>query len=139
MNGRTSFTEINFEIKPYDIDAAGHVNNAVYLNWLEDLRVKLFRQVIELDTLTKNNIYMVVAFTKIKYKTPLFLFNKPKGIIKIDNYCKGIWYLSAVFKKENKITTEAFQKCVLIDRRNNKMIRKINFKLKNEMYETCRD
>ncbi len=135
MNGQNCLTEIDFEIKPYDIDAAGHVNNAVYLNWLEDLRIKLFRDLIELDTLTKNNIYLVVASTNIKYKAPLFLFNEPKGLMKVDNYRKGIWYLSAEFKTKSRITTEAFQKCVLIDRKNDKMVRKINFNSEMELYE----
>ena len=118
--------EIDFEVKPYDIDAAGHVNNAVYLNWLEDLRVKLFREQIQLDFLTRNNIHLVVASTIIKYKIPLFLFNKPKGTMKVDKYTRGVWYLSAKFKNNDSITTEAFQKCVLIDGNNNyRMIKNI--------------
>ena len=30
-----SEVELSFDIKSYNIDAAGHVNNAVYINWLE--------------------------------------------------------------------------------------------------------
>ncbi len=52
MEPTEEFTEITFKIKPYDIDAAGHVNNAVYINWLEDLRVKLFSKIIPLESLT---------------------------------------------------------------------------------------
>ena len=51
MNEVDHSTEIYFEIKPYDIDASGHVNNAVYINWLEDLRFKLFRKYIRLNDL----------------------------------------------------------------------------------------
>jgi acyl-CoA thioester hydrolase len=134
-DGQKRFTEINFEIKPYDIDAAGHVNNAVYLNWLEDLRVKLFRELIPLDTLIKKNIHLVVAFTNIKYKVPLLFFNKPKGVMKVEKYCRGIWYLSAEFKTRNSVTTKAFQKCVLFDKRNNRMNRGIIFNDEEELFE----
>jgi acyl-CoA thioester hydrolase len=138
MKEQNSFAEINFEIKPYNIDVAGHVNNAVYLNWLEDLRVKLFRQFIHLDSLTRNNIHLVVASTSIKYKAPLFLFSKPKGIMKIDKYFKGIWFLSAEIKVENKITTQAFQKCVLMDIKNNRMIKKNIINDEKKLHEVNR-
>lgn len=120
MKENNKFVEIIFEIKSYDIDAAGHVNNAVYLNWLEDLRVKLFRDIFQLDFLVRNNIHLVVASTNIKYKAPLFLFNRPRGIMEVDQYSRGVWYLSAKFKRGNSITTEAFQKCVFIDNNNNR-------------------
>lgn len=129
------FTEIPFKIKPYDIDAAGHVNNAVYINWLEDLRVKLFSKIIPLESLTKRNIYLVVASTSIKYKAPLFLYDKPRGILKIDKYYKGIWYLSARFILDDRVIAEAVQKCVLLDRENNKMFRKLVSKYLEKEYE----
>ncbi len=131
-------TEITFIIKPYDIDAAGHVNNAVYINWLEDLRVKLFNKMISLESLTKRNIFLVVASTSIRYKAPLFLYHKPKGILKIDNYSKGIWYLSGRIVLEDRVIAEAEQKCVLIDRKNNKMLRKIVSTYMEREYEINR-
>jgi acyl-CoA thioester hydrolase len=135
MNEVDHSTEIYFEIKPYDIDASGHVNNAVYINWLEDLRFKLFRKYIRLNDLIKDEIFLVVSSTVIKYKAPLFLFDKPKGTIKIEKYLKGIWYLSAVLESENRITTVASQKCVLFDRRRNRMIKKNIYNVDRKQYE----
>ncbi len=122
MEQSDNYSEITFNIKPYDIDAAGHVNNAVYINWLEDLRVKLFSEIIPLESLTKRNIFLVVASTSIKYRVPLFLYNKPRGILKIDKYSKGIWFISARFMLEDRLAAEAVQKCVLIDSKHNKML-----------------
>ncbi len=34
-------TELEIEIKTYDIDVAGRVNNIVYVRWIEDLRSRL--------------------------------------------------------------------------------------------------
>ena len=131
-------TAITFQIKPYEIDAAGHVNNAVYLNWLEDLRVKLFSEIIPLKSLTEREIFLVVASTSIRYRAPLFLYNKPLGILNIDNYSKGIWYLSAKFIREDRVIAEASQKCVLIDRKRNKMLRKVESIDADKEYESIR-
>jgi acyl-CoA thioester hydrolase len=128
-------TEIYFEIKPYDIDASGHVNNAVYINWLEDLRVKLFRKYIRLNDLIKDEIFLVVATTEINYKFPLYLFDKPKGTMRIERYVRGIWYLSVIIESDSRITTVASQKCVLFDRRRNKMIKKNIYNVDSKQYE----
>ena len=127
--------EIYFRVKPYDIDASGHVNNAVYLNWLEDLRIKLFSKMIRLEELMQDNIYLVVSSTNIKYKSPVFLYNRPNGKIILDKYYKGIWYLSAEFQVEEKVTTVAFQKCALLDGVNNRMIKDIIFSDEKNIYE----
>jgi len=135
MKTPDGYTAITFEIKPYDIDAAGHVNNSVYINWLEDLRVKLFSEIIPMESLTERKIFLVVAATSIRYRAPLFLYNNPLGTLKIDNYSKGIWYLSAKFMLEDRVVAEASQKCVLIDRENNKMLRKIASTYAEREYE----
>ena len=138
MESLGGFTEITFKIKPYDIDAAGHVNNAVYINWLEDLRVNLFSKIIPLESLAKRNIFLVVASTCIKYKAPLFLYNTPLGILKIEKYYKGIWQVSARFILNGRLIAEAVQKCVLLDRKNNKMFRKIVSTYHEKEYELNR-
>ena len=118
--------EQNLEIKPYDIDVAGHVNNAVYMNWFEDLRIKLFEKIIPLKTLISKGLYPVVASTTIDYKRPLYLFDKPVGKIRIDKFEKGIWYLKILIELENKIVAKASQKCVLIDLKTHKMVKDPN-------------
>jgi len=121
-------TDISYEqemvIKPYDIDASGHVNNAVYINWLEDLRNELFKRILPFDELISNGLYLVVASTTIQYKKPLFLFQNPIGRMKVDSYDKGVWLLSAVIEFENRPVARAQQKCVFIDKQTNKMIRR---------------
>ncbi|MBK9097215.1 MAG: hypothetical protein IPM14_03660 [bacterium] len=60
--------EMTFVIKSYNIDAGGHVNNAVYINWLEDLRTKMLEKIILNEFLVENNMHFVVASTNIEYK-----------------------------------------------------------------------
>lgn len=135
MKEQHNSAEIYFTVKSYDIDASGHVNNAVYLNWLEDLRLELFNKLIRLEKLAQENIYLVVSSTNIKYKSPVFMYDRPKGMIIIEKYYKGIWCLSAKFQVEGRITTVAYQKCALLDSRSNRMIKKITFNDEKNIYE----
>jgi acyl-CoA thioester hydrolase len=117
------YIESGILIKPYNIDAAGHVNNAVYINWLEDLRTELLEKVLPHEELLKRNYHLVVASTNIEYKMPLHLYEKPIGKMKVDKFEKGIFYLSCLITLDNKIVTRAFQKCVLINKSNQKMVK----------------
>ena len=67
------YVKLNPQIKTYDIDIAGHVNNNVFIKWFEDLRIKLFNEHFMLPKLLSNNIYPVVVSTEIFYKK--FLIN----------------------------------------------------------------
>ncbi|HET54449.1 MAG TPA: hypothetical protein ENN33_04455 [Ignavibacteria bacterium] len=60
--------EYELEVKTYDIDAAGHVNNIVYIRWLEDLRNMLFKKMFDFNNVLSKEYYPVVVSTNIKYK-----------------------------------------------------------------------
>jgi len=108
-------TSINFEIKTYEIDVAGHVNNIVYVKWLEDLRFKLFNQILPIDRLLYLDLYPVVTSTKIAYKKQLKLSDKPLGLIWIENIQHDMMVLKYNFMKGKVICSFAEQKCVLIN------------------------
>ncbi|MGD1932624.1 MAG: acyl-CoA thioesterase [Leptolyngbyaceae cyanobacterium] len=71
-------SEINkvvFKIPTYSfqIDANGHVNNAVYVQWIEVGLQKIFTAAdLPITLLRKEGILPVVADTQISYKTSLF-------------------------------------------------------------------
>jgi acyl-CoA thioester hydrolase len=117
------YIELNIEIKPYNIDAAGHVNNAVYIYWLEDLRTKLLEKILPHEELIKRNIHLVVALTNIEYKIPLHLYENPAGRMELDKYERGVLYLSGLITLNNKTIAKAFQKCVFINKNTQKMIK----------------
>jgi len=107
--------ELKPEIKTYDIDIAGHVNNAVYIKWFEDLRTKLFREYFDLPELLSNNLYPIVASTEIHYKKFLKLFDKPVGVICVESFNHGIFTLRMKISLNGKIAASGIQKCVLIN------------------------
>ncbi len=116
--------ELEFSIKSYNIDSAGHVNNAVYLNWLEDLRSVLTEKILTRELLINKNLHLVVASTTIDYKRPLYLYEKPIGRMKLIKYEKGILFFSALIILDNTTVVRATQKCVFIDKSSKKMITK---------------
>ena len=115
------FAEIQFDVKPYDIDAAGHLNNTVYVRWLEDLRIKLFEKFLSINKLLKENQYLVVTSTDIKYKRQISLDDKPIGKIRLERFDRVIWVLKAEFIVNDSLVAFAEQKCVLLNLLTNKI------------------
>ena len=58
------------EVEFRDIDGMGHVNNAVYLNYIESAKVDYFRRVLGVSNLAEMGI---VADVRITYRSPAFL------------------------------------------------------------------
>lgn len=62
--------EIEINIKTEDIDQLGHVNNVVYLRWVQDVAVAhWYAEASESD---KENLLWVVIRHEIDYKRPAF-------------------------------------------------------------------
>ena len=113
--------EISFTVNTYDIDVAGHVNNIVYVRWLEDLRNKLFTQIYPMEKLLDINHHLVVVSSELKYKKQIKLFDKPLGKMFMQSYSHGIIILKAEIMVENSLAFIATQKCVLMNLNENKM------------------
>ena len=62
--------EKQIEIRWRDQDPYGHVNNAVYLNYLESAKIDYFRRVLGLVELEEMGI---VGDVRITYRSPAFL------------------------------------------------------------------
>jgi acyl-CoA thioester hydrolase len=51
-----------------DIDAAGHVNNAVYLTYLETARIDYLRDVLQVESL--DQLSVIVANVNVDFRSP---------------------------------------------------------------------
>jgi acyl-CoA thioester hydrolase len=57
-----------------DIDAFGHVNNAVVSTYVEQARVTYLRDVLGLDPVgPENRMPLILAMIKLDYRSPIFL------------------------------------------------------------------
>ncbi|MDP3444393.1 MAG: acyl-CoA thioesterase [Ignavibacteria bacterium] len=115
------FIESELKVNTYDIDVANHVNNIVYLRWLEDLRNLLFAHICPLETLLKLNYYHGVISTEMKYKKQIVLFDKPIGKKLVHSYSHGIILLKVEIRVNNQIVFTATQKCVVFNLINKRM------------------
>lgn len=114
--------QMKIDIETYDIDIAGHVNNIVFIRWLEKMRTRLLAGIVPFPKLLDKNIYPVVISTEAKYKKLIKLFDKPVGSMMLGYYSHGLMILNAAIKVNNITVFSAVQKCVLIDLKSNKMI-----------------
>jgi len=94
------------EVRFRDIDSMGHVNNAVYLNYFEQARMKYFSEMIgEKWDWQRDGI--VVARQEIDYKLPVLLSDS----VQIETWCEHVGNTSLVFKYN-----------VVIERKNQKSL-----------------
>ena len=107
--------ELKIEIKSYDIDIAGHVNNIVYVRWLEDLRVNLFGKISPIENLMEKGLFPVVTKSTITYKKPLKFSDTVIGRVWIEFVKHGIIFIKYEFESENQIISSAEQNCVLMN------------------------
>ncbi|MCC6549119.1 MAG: thioesterase family protein [Ignavibacteriaceae bacterium] len=124
-----------FTVHTYDIDAAGHVNNVVYIRWLEDLRNLIVEGTFGFKHLIETHHYLVVISTEAKYRKQISLFDRPEGEMTLTGVKHGIYELRAVITVNGRTSFSAVQKCVVINTKTGTMFtgKTDGFKLPSEM------
>ncbi|MFC2171208.1 acyl-CoA thioesterase [Acidobacteriota bacterium] len=74
--------EYSLQVRGYELDSFNHLNNAVYINYLEQARWEVFKETDTLRYLTDNKILPAVIDTTIRYIREIRLFDDV--IIKTD-------------------------------------------------------
>ena len=58
-------------VRSYELDSFGHVNNAVYLNYLEEARSEFLKQVgLSFDDFARLGVHLVIIEVQVKYLSP---------------------------------------------------------------------
>jgi len=84
--------EIEFQVRDYECDMAGIVNNSVYLNYLEHARHEFIKAMgLDFQGLYKAGVYVVVAHADLSYKTPLRSGDTFSVKLRIEH--KGVRYI----------------------------------------------
>ncbi len=73
--------EKEIDIKVYEIDVMGIVNNVVYIKWFEDLRHAFLDKYSSYQEMIKEGKSPILIKTEANYLTPLTIYDKPKGRI----------------------------------------------------------
>ncbi|MBW7863121.1 MAG: acyl-CoA thioesterase [Candidatus Hydrogenedentes bacterium] len=103
------------QIQPYDIDFAAHVNNAVYVRWLEDLRMDMLRAYCPMRPLMEEGLAPVVAATHIRYVKPLKLFDAPVGRMWCAEMGRATLTLEAEIAVGDTVYTAATQRVMMVN------------------------
>ncbi len=128
MNGkqdgpRPLLVEIPILIQPYHIDFANHVNNTVYVRWLEDLRMAMLRAHCPLRELMDRGLAPVVASAAIQYKKPLRLFDAPVGRMWCAEMGRATMTVEAEIVVDGAVCTTAEQRLIMVNMTEHKPMR----------------
>jgi acyl-CoA thioester hydrolase len=115
--------KLDLAIKTYDIDIAGHVNNIVYIKWLEDLRYLLYSNIFDFQKVVETGFYPVVTHTSIKYIKQIKLFEKIFGTVELTSEKHGMLFLKFQIRSFSTLFAEAEQQCVMMDLNSGKMVK----------------
>lgn len=118
----------NEPIYTYHIDFVGHVNNIIYVQWLENARVKLIEAMdLNIQKLAEEDqILPVITETSIQYKKPFFL----NDTVTVEVWVSEMFNVSANFKfrflnQNGEVCSTAQQKVLFIDNATQRPSRKI--------------
>jgi acyl-CoA thioester hydrolase len=108
------------KIYTYHIDIVGHVNNIIYIQWMENGRMKLLEEMgIPITDLTNNEgIVPILTDTTIKYKKPFFISNS----VKIEMWVSTLSNASAIlefrfYNEKEELCATGQQKGLFINRK----------------------
>jgi YbgC/YbaW family acyl-CoA thioester hydrolase len=68
--------ETRITVRGYELDSYGHVNNAVYLQYFEQARWEVMRELNILDYFMANGLLMVVTESNVRYMREANLFDE---------------------------------------------------------------
>lgn len=117
-------TELNIRVKTYDIDFVGHVNNAVYVRWLEDLRLELLDRHYPLSDMTAEGIVPIIINTNIHYKQGIVLDEEfVQARMWMQSLERATFILEAEFVVNDEIRCTATQRGAFIDNKKMRIVR----------------
>ncbi|NOY77349.1 MAG: acyl-CoA thioesterase [Calditrichaeota bacterium] len=84
------------QVRSYELDFYGHVNNAIYLNYLEFARGKYLEQEgLSFEDLVKRDIFMIVARAELDYKAPAHM----SDWLEVTGFVEKVGHKSMVFRQ----------------------------------------
>ena len=117
-------TKITFQLPIYtfQIDFIGHVNNAIYVQWMEIGRTKLLDGIgMSIDKIAQNGIVPVLVSTEIKYIQPLHLGDQVRLEMWLSELRRASAWIEFRFYNQNeKLVASAKQLGLFVDTATNR-------------------
>lgn len=108
----------DLEVYSYQTDFLGHVNNAVYIQWMEIGRTKLLEAVgLSTEKIFQEGFAPVLVQTNITYKSPLYLGDT----VQVKLWLSELRNASAImqfrfYNPQKTLVAEGFQKGIFVDK-----------------------
>jgi len=108
-----------FQVRGYELDSFGHVNNSVYINYLEQARWEIVQKLGLLKVFKETNSFLVVIETNIKYIHELNIFDKAE--IETTMIRRGFFveFKQNIWGLNKKKISKATVKCLFVDKQRN--------------------
>ncbi len=105
------------EVYTYQIDIVHHLNNTVYIEWMEIGRMKLLEAMgLPIEELEKREVLPVLTETHIRYRKPIYFGDKVHGEIWVSELGGASAILSfRFFKNGDVLAAEGWQKGLFIN------------------------
>lgn len=105
------------EVRGYELDSYGHVNNAVYINYTEQARWKILSEAGLLNNFLDRGLLLVVTETNIRYMRELKLFNEIEVVTEIKYEAPYLVFYHDILNLTNDVkAAKAEVKTLLVDR-----------------------
>lgn len=123
-NDKPLLIELTIRVKTYDVDWVGHVNNIVYIRWLEDLRLHFLDTHFPLEPLRDQGVAPIIVSTNIHYKKGIALSDRHvQAQMWVEDLGKAAFYLGARFLVGEDVCCTAQQRGTFVDRHKMRPIR----------------
>lgn len=105
------------EVRGYELDSYGHVNNAVYINYTEQARWEILKNAGLLKSFLENNLLLVVTETNIRYMRELKLFDQIEIITTIKHEAPYLVFYHNILNLTGNVKAAKVEvKTLLIDK-----------------------
>ena len=120
---RPLLVTLPFLVQTYDIDYAGHVNNCVYVRWLEDLRMAMMRAWYPPEKMIEDETVFILHSTHITYKKSIMITDAPEGQMWCSKLGRATMSVHAEFMVDGNRCAHATQRGILLRHGSTKAVR----------------
>lgn len=123
-NHHPMLVSLPIRVKTYDIDVMGHVNNIVYIRWLEDLRTQFLDVHLPLVGLLERGLAPVIVGTEIHYRQGISLADhEVLGRMWAKEFGKAVFYIAADFLVDGEVRCTAVQRGTFVEMKKMRPVR----------------
>lgn len=117
--------ELPLHVAGYDIDVVGHVNNAVYVRWLEDLRTVWMTRWLPFEECVARGQSPVLMRIEIDYRAPLTMGDRAVGRVWVAEAARARAVLEAEITRvsDGRVCAQALQTVCFVDMATGRPIR----------------